>query len=77
MKDKLIIYQFNPPESDSDPLPEEKICKKCLEIESECECSFYDKLEAEELKAIETDRKARPSDIFKSLFKAQTLLINL
>jgi hypothetical protein len=37
--------------------PEEKTCKKCLEVDSECNCAYYDELEAEELKAIEEDKK--------------------
>jgi hypothetical protein len=73
MKDKIILWNPEPPESDSDPDPEEKICKKCLEIESECQCAYYDQLEAEELKAIQEDKRPKASSIFKTLFQAQMM----
>jgi predicted transcriptional regulator len=51
------FYRDMVEDSNSDPEPEEKICKKCLELESECQCAYYDQLEAEELKVIEEDKK--------------------
>lgn len=77
MKDKIILWNPQPPESESNPEPEEKTCKKCLEIESECQCHYYAELEAEELKAIKIDKKTRSSDMFRILGQTQIIMNNL
>lgn len=55
MKDKIILWNPEAPECgiyDQDNEPdeiEEPICKRCLEIESECQCDYYDRIEKIEL----------------------------
>jgi hypothetical protein len=43
------FYQGMTEDSNGEPEPEEKTCKKCLELESECQCDYYDGLENNEL----------------------------
>lgn len=56
-----IYNQDNEPD-----IIEEPICKKCLEIESECECSYYDQIEEIELsreRAESAMNRLRPIEI--------------
>lgn len=66
------FYQSEAPEcgiydQDNEPdVIEEPICKKCLEIESECECPYYDQIEEVELaheRAELAMARLRPIDI--------------
>lgn len=40
---------FTEPDRSGEDMPEEPICKKCGEIESECQCPYYDQIEEVEL----------------------------
>lgn len=55
-RDTILIHELTPPDG-GEPEPEEPTCPKCLEILEECQCAYYDKLEAAEL--------ANPSDVLK------------
>lgn len=43
------FYQGFEERFSSEDMPEEKTCARCLEIESECLCHLYDKIEEVEL----------------------------
>lgn len=57
---------FSEPDRSGEDKPEEPICKKCGEIESECQCHYYDKIEEVELmheRAEIAMNKLRPIEI--------------
>lgn len=44
-----FYQEFTEPDRSGEDKPEEPTCKKCLEIESECQCDYYDRIEEVEL----------------------------
>lgn len=49
----VYLWNPDPPQGygafDIQDEPKEKQCPKCLELKSECQCEYYDRLEKEEL----------------------------
>lgn len=48
MENTIYLWNLQPPSDsafDEEEMYLDKICPRCLELESECQCTYYDELE--------------------------------